>query len=220
MVGLLGLVQVTREAAAVVSQNAWWMGWNLVLALVPLGLAVRLFRDRGRGPRRGARGAWWWAGAVAFVLFLPNAPYVLTDVVHLYGDVRVVESDAVLSLAVLPQYALFMLVGFASYVACLVLLEGYAGRRRSRWMRPSIHALSALGIYLGRVVRLNSWDAALHPSAVVRAVGETISVYGVLLLGITFCVLVLLTDAAVAAWGLWSQRASVGRHGDAPAGSD
>jgi uncharacterized membrane protein len=193
------LVQLTREAAVVVAGNAGWMAWNLVLALVPLVLAVGLFRDTP-GVRRTIG---WWAGVAAFVLFLPNAPYVLTDVVHLFDDVRAAESDAVLSLVVLPQYVLFMVAGFASYVGCLVLLANYVGPDRARWMLPSMHALSALGIYLGRVVRLNSWDAALHPTHVVRAVGETLSLHGILTLGIAFAVLLALTD--VGRW-LWSVR--------------
>ena len=206
---MLGLVQLTREAAVVVAGNARWMAWNFVLAAVPLVLAVRLFRvppERRREPRTRE----WWAGAVAFVLFLPNAPYVLTDVIHLFGDVRAVQSDAVLSFAVLPQYGLFMLAGFLCYVASLILLEGYVGTRQARWMRPAIHGLSAIGIYLGRVVRLNSWDVFVRPVAVGRAVADTFTLRGVLVLGLTFCTLVLLTDAAVWAWGVRRRLAAAG----------
>jgi uncharacterized membrane protein len=153
------------------------------------------------------RSGWWWAGVVAFVLFLPNAPYVLSDVIHLYGDVRVVESDAVLSMAVLPQYALFFMAGFAAYVASLLLVEGYLAEvgawRLRRWVRPLAHAGSAVGIYLGRFVRLNSWDALVRPGSVWRAVVDTFSLRGVLLLAMTFVVLTGLTDAAAWAWGEW-----------------
>src|SRR5688500_10718967 len=100
---MVGVVQSTRAMAVELAENAPWMGWNLLLALVPLALALVLFR----GHRD--RTASWWLAAAAFVAFLPNAPYVMTDVIHLYSDVRTVESDAVLSLAVLPQYALFIL---------------------------------------------------------------------------------------------------------------
>lgn len=203
---MFGLVQLTREAAVVVAGNARWMAWNLVLAMVPLVLAVRLFRRPASAPRSRA----WWAGAVAFVCFLPNAPYVLTDVIHLFGDVRAVESDAILSFAVLPQYAVFMLGGVLAYVASIVLLEGYIGRRAARWARPTVHALSALGIYLGRYVRLNSWDVLVRPWDVVRAVADTFALRGVILLGVTYCVLVLVTDAAVWAWGVRQRLAAQG----------
>src|SRR5215813_31019 len=80
-------VEKSLHWLAAVGRSAWrwhghWMAWNTGLAAVPLVLALLLFRQ---GRRRTVP---WWAGAVAFVAFLPNAPCVLTDVVHLLGDLR------------------------------------------------------------------------------------------------------------------------------------
>ncbi len=81
---MIALARTTHEAAVVLAGNARWMGWNLLLALVPLALALLLFRGRRE------RTALWWLGTAAFVAFLPNAPYVMTDVIHLFTDVRMV----------------------------------------------------------------------------------------------------------------------------------
>lgn len=191
---MVGVVQTTYEAAVVLAGNARWMGWNLVLALVPLCLAVVLFRGQPR------RTGWWRLGVVAFVAFLPNAPYVMTDVIHLFTDVRMVESDAVLSLAVLPQYALFIGVGVASYTACLLLVG-------SRYTVP-LHAVCAVGIYLGRVARLNSWDLFVRPGRVVEAAVDTVSVRNSLTLLMLFCILFLVHAAAAR---LWAARAVLAR---------
>lgn len=187
---MVGLARATYEAAVVLAGNAHWMGWNLVLALVPLILAVVLFR----GPRERTR--LWWLGAVAFVAFLPNAPYVMTDVIHLFTDVRMVESDAVLSLAVLPQYVLFIGAGVASYTACLLMVEARVGPR----VVLPLHAVCTVGIYLGRVVRLNSWDLFIRPWRVVDAALETVSVRNSLTLLIVFCALFLVHDVARRLW--------------------
>lgn len=200
---MFGVVEISRQAAGVVAGNAPWMAWNFLLALVPLALAVRLFRQSPDAPRTRL----WWAGVVAFVLFLPNAPYVLTDVIHLYGDVRTVPSDTMLSLAVVPQYALFMLGGVIAYVASVLLAERYVG---GRWVRFTAHGLSSVGIYLGRVVRLNSWDVFARPLAVLRAVADTVSVPGVLILGVMFCTLAILTDVLVWAWAARQRWAEAG----------
>ena len=53
--------------------------WNLILAWVPLGFAIAAY-SRARRARR-SRG---WL-LVLWLLFFPNAPYLLTDFIHLGG---------------------------------------------------------------------------------------------------------------------------------------
>jgi uncharacterized membrane protein len=145
------------------------MGWDLFLALVPLALAFVLFRH---GPTRGPL---WWIGVVLFVLFLPNAAYPLTDFLHFVLKVRQrphLPAWAV-ALLVVPEYFLYIGASFLAYVLSLQFLGDYLRRiGRPRAAVPLVgvlHALSALGIYLGRVLRLNSWDALTRPIAVVGA---------------------------------------------------
>ena len=142
--------------------NVGWMGWNLVLALVPLGLARFLFGHRPRP-------VWLlWTGGVAFVAFLPNAPYVLTDILHVPYDMAATNGSPWLAAALLAQYAVLIGVGFLAYVLSLVRLERWlAGRGLSRaavlGVDLSLHALCAVGILLGRVFRFNSWDVLADP---------------------------------------------------------
>ncbi len=173
----------------------FWMYWNLALACVPLLLSLVLFR-------RGARHtAGWWAGVCAFVLFLPNAPYVLTDVVHLHGDLAVTDARPL----VLARYSVFFALGFAAYVVAL----WRAGRAlgANGWTRGAVaaaycglHALSALGIYLGRVHRLNSWDALQQPHDVWQALASGATSRAAWA-GVVFTFAVL---AFGSSFGLWS----------------
>ncbi|MEB3214513.1 MAG: DUF1361 domain-containing protein, partial [Leptolyngbyaceae bacterium] len=51
------------------------LGWLIVLAAICLGLSFSIFR------RKQSTRSWlWWIGFVIFVAFLPNAPYLLTDI--------------------------------------------------------------------------------------------------------------------------------------------
>jgi uncharacterized membrane protein len=85
-----------------------WMAWNLVLALAPWLLSLVLFR-------RERRPGWaWFAGLGAWVLLIPNAAYVLTDVVHLPAAVRREPSDAQVLLVVFPLYVAFFAVVFTA----------------------------------------------------------------------------------------------------------
>jgi uncharacterized membrane protein len=160
------MVGVVRLAAHAVVGNGPWMAWNLLLAFVPLALAAVLFLHPGH------RGWRWWLGVGAFVAFLPNAPYVLTDVIHLVDDARTTSSDTVVSLALIPQYAAFFLVGFEAYVLSLMLVGRYLrATGHGRWVLPTeiaLHALCAVGIHLGRFERLNSWDAVARPDLLWR----------------------------------------------------
>ena len=174
-----------------VRTNVPWMTANLVLAAVPLLLAVFLFAP----PR--VRTVSWWIGVGAFVAFLPNAPYVLTDVIHLATQSRSATTN-VQVVALLVQYAILMATGLAFYGACLavvrrrLLLDGLA---HWRWpVEIGLHAVCSIGIFLGRFLRLNSWDLVARPGEVLRYVGVP-RVATVVVIAFTFCVLLGVTVA-------------------------
>ena len=138
-----------------------WMAWNLVLALVPWALSLYLFRPSRRP------GAVWVCGALACLLLVPNAPYILTDVIHLPPSVRREPSDAAVLLVVFPVYAALFVIGFGTYCDTLRRFTRYMTARgwaRSPWaVEMPVHALSALAIYVGRIHRFNSWDLVQDP---------------------------------------------------------
>ena len=128
--------------------------WNLFLAWIPFVLAIALlvgYRHRvGRLGLLALGGAW--------LLFLPNAPYVLTDFVHLGVDHRLFDTVLIGSFA-LTSLAL----GFASLLLVQLVVTRAAGAALGWVVALSSLLLSGLGIYLGRVQRLNSWDLVHRP---------------------------------------------------------
>ena len=161
------------EVVGVAQINRSWMTWNLILAFIPAFLAIPLLWR----PHR--RTAGWWIGIAVFALFLPNAPYVLTDLIHLRSDAARAASDAVLVFGVLPIYGAFVLLGMGSYLFCV---EGIV--REVQGVRPGttrslievpVHALCALGIVIGRIARLNSWDTITRPVGTAETVFSTLT---------------------------------------------
>jgi len=144
-----------------------FMVWNLYLAAIPALLALALFRR----PQRF--GVSWGLGFVAWVLFLPNAPYVLTDVVHMVGDLHASPS-ARRTAEVLVTYAILFAGGLCSYVLSLKLFRRFLDRVvQPRVVLPALlalHGLCVVAIYLGRFMRFNSWDAVLEPGTVLESV--------------------------------------------------
>lgn len=173
----------------ILSRNASRIVWNLFLAFIPLGLSFWLFR-RGR-----SRSFIWWLGFVVFLAFLPNAPYILTDIIHLIYDVRAVNSVWIVTLIVFPLHLLFILSGFQAYVLSLINVGYYL--QRIGWSKLiltaelSIHALCAVGIYLGRFPRYNSWDLITQPDALVNTVLEDL--IGKIPLAIIFITFIVIT---------------------------
>jgi uncharacterized membrane protein len=139
------------------------MGWNLLLAFIPLVLAGLLFR----GERRP--GIVWWFAFAVFLLFLPNAAYVLTDVVQLVRRVR--QQPYVptwtIALVLVPEFVALVLAGFQSHVLSIMCLGSYLRRLSlAYWIVPAEIVLNlavAMGIYLGRFRRFNSWDILRQP---------------------------------------------------------
>ena len=149
--------------------------WWIFLGLISLAMSLLLFkREKSR------RTVLWWLGLIAFIAFLPNAPYLLTDIIHLIratstGGLRV----WVVVLVFIPLHTLAILAGFEAYVLSLLNQAYYLKQRgRERYILPTellIHALSAIGIYLGRFVRLNSWDLATDPTSVLGVALDTLT---------------------------------------------
>jgi uncharacterized membrane protein len=150
-----------------------WMQVNLILAVLPgVGASVLYRWWRVLGPLR-------WALLLAVGLLLPNAPYVVTDLIHLPGYIRWAPSRTDVWAGVLPLFAVLIASGVLSYAFTLHLLRKHmrlAAWPRSRRIATEIvvNVLCALGVALGRITRLNSWDV-LHPARLVSGL-LTISV--------------------------------------------
>jgi uncharacterized membrane protein len=126
-----------------------------------------------------------------WLLFLPNAPYILTDILHL---TRASHAPAWYDLALLLSCSgTGLLLGYLS----LIDVQGIMARKFGNafgWVFALVSlVLSGFAIYLGRFLRWNSWDVLIEPTRVLgiiaamfqpwahaRAVGVTL-VFGVIL---------------------------------------
>ena len=138
--------------------------WNLFLAWVPYVIAVAI-------RWRHAREARTLSLVPLFVLwlgFLPNAPYLVTDFVHLrYRASGPVWFDVVM----LASFAWAgMGLGAASLRACSHVVRVRHGSLVATIFIPLAALATGFGVYLGRFVRLNTWDVATRPFTVLAQV--------------------------------------------------
>jgi uncharacterized membrane protein len=133
--------------------------WNLILAWVPLILALVVYD----GYRRSGALLWLTPFLALWLLFLPNAPYIVTDFVHLTPDSRAPLWFDGVELSAFAWTG--MLLGFVSLYLVHAVLRHRFGAPAGWLVVLSVLALASVGVYLGRVKRWNSWELLTQPSA-------------------------------------------------------
>ncbi len=134
--------------------------WNLFLAWIPALLAAAF----AVAPRR-------WSLiplGLAWLAFLPNAPYLVTDLIHL--------ADGVERWRHVLQYGFAAWTGIVLGIVSLRLVHARMEREFGRvagWATVLVSvALCAVGVVIGRFQRANSWDLLTDPGAVLAQTGH------------------------------------------------
>jgi uncharacterized membrane protein len=140
--------------------------WNLFLAWIPW-LAAQAFRTASRRRVSAARKLGWFA---LWLLFLPNAPYIATDLLHLKERPLV---PLWYDLALLLSCAgAGMLLGYASLLDVQAAVEERFGRRMGWIVAAGSLFLCGFGIYLGRFLRWNSWEVLTEPAGLFADIAD------------------------------------------------
>ena len=185
--------------------NISWMGWNVILALIPPIFGWLLFITRQKVLKV--------VFALIWFLFLPNTLYLITDLPHIIWQWHRIHHAGQIVLAL--QYITLVLVGLVTFLLALypvekellrsswlkkkslvplfiVMINFFIGLitfllalypvekalLRSSWLKKKslvslfiimTNFLLGLGIVLGRVQRINSWDVIVDIPKVIVA---------------------------------------------------
>ncbi|ASN60816.1 DUF1361 domain-containing protein [Latilactobacillus curvatus] len=127
--------------------------WNLILALIPFDLSLV--------SRQFKHSRWRYLIAVLWLLFFPNALYMITDFSHL-SSIGVGLSTAYQFV----EYAILaggVFIGVGLGLTSLFILYPLLIPNHQRLTHQAItfgilSVCSSIAIYLGRFLRINSWD--------------------------------------------------------------
>ncbi|MXV17951.1 DUF1361 domain-containing protein [Hufsiella ginkgonis] len=105
-----------------------------------------------------------------WVLFFPNAPYILTDLFHLRERIN---APVWFDLALILSFAWTgLLFGFSSLVDIESLLSRYFRRSVVTGMIVVLLFSAGFGVYLGRFLRWNSWDVISAPDVLFLGITD------------------------------------------------
>jgi uncharacterized membrane protein len=140
--------------------------WNLFLAWIPFGIA---YVTHSIVFHRRALLALIPINIFLWIIFFPNAPYILTDL----------QTITYWASEFPVWYDVIMLIWFAWTGLLLGIMSLYFMQETVRWEYGSrmgwlfvlvITVLSSIGMYLGRFIRLNSWDILFNPLGVASGI--------------------------------------------------
>jgi len=135
--------------------------WNLFLAWIPFQLSVTLTESTNRNK--------WYSYflLLCWLLFFPNALYIITDLIHLdesRADVPV-WFDAIL---LFTCSIAGLIMAFASLYLVEIFLKRNISPAHSGKLVIAALFLGSFGVYVGRFLRWNSWSIITHPHTMLE----------------------------------------------------
>lgn len=182
---LAGLTTVTVTIYFLFRNKTYYdfLLWNLLLAWIPLAVSLAAFYINKRSHNRIHGAALALLGMV-WLLFFPNAPYIVTDLMHLTasaGRLAYIEHGRLIpgywhDLLVIVLFAWNgLLLGFSSMYLFQTIIGARLNKTLSWAFVAVVSWLGGYGILLGRQYRLNSWDVATDAKAVLSILQHTVS---------------------------------------------
>ena len=163
--------------------------WNLFLAAIPYSLSTIIKTDfRLRRSNLKNLGI-----IIIWLLFIPNTFYLITDFVHLNPSnlYRYIFDFALLSSFTIAGFYF----GILSINTIYKQIQFFYSNTISRIFLISISYLCAFGIYIGRVLRFNSWDIISNPFFLIKSILDSIFLLETVVFSVELGTLILIVNS-------------------------
>ncbi len=168
--------------------------WNLFLDLIPVALgAAMAYLWWKRRDLRATKPIWIGMG-ILWLAFLPNTAYLVTEwrhfIQYLTSNPEYVRSamhDRGALYDFLTKAAFYVIYSAIGVISFSASIWPIAQITKPRWsIKAAFFLLCALGVYLGLVRRLNTWDLLRHPHMVLNATLDALTKPSIVFLTIAF----------------------------------
>lgn len=144
--------------------------WNLFLAILPLFVS-KLIRYN---PKVHSYKPLLFVLFSLWILFLPNSPYIITDLMHLKTGTSTMWID----LFMLFIFALNgVLLGALSMIDIFHFITKKYNQKAANITLFTASFLSGFGIFIGRFLRFNSWDIIARPKVLFYCLYKCLFLY-------------------------------------------
>ncbi|SHK01167.1 DUF1361 domain-containing protein [Paramaledivibacter caminithermalis] len=190
VLGALSIIGFIMIAFRILNQKSIrfaFLIWNLFLAWIPLLLSLAMnYIDRIQ-KYSTKKTIYLLALGFCWLIFFPNAPYIVTDIIHLsnynyysiYNDAYSFSSSFIMWY----DFILVMLFVFTGYILGHISLYSVhkiieeKSTKVMGWIFVFVVSiLSGFAIYLGRFLRLNSWEIISSPVNLFKRILESINI--------------------------------------------
>ena len=157
LVSVLAITLLLLRVKITNSTYLLFLIWNLFLAYIPYFLSSSIYKNFFNTSKKTQNSFY----GLVWLLFIPNSFYILTDFTHLHFKTTFQFSLDMLIISGFSFVGFY--VGLLSIHTIRQLVIAKYGNTKGYIFILTISFLSAFGIYLGRVLRFNSWDIISKP---------------------------------------------------------
>ena len=151
------------------TKNFLFLNWNLFLAFIPWALtSIAILKPalcKSKITIFILLGSW--------LLFFPNAPYILTDLFHL--RLKNLSMPIWFDLVLILSFAWTgLMFGFLSLWDIETILSKSIKHSYMTLISILLLFVGSFGIYIGRYLRWNSWDIITDPFKLIYDIGDRV----------------------------------------------
>lgn len=175
------LILILLRAKITHSVYLFFLIWNLILAGIPYIITsyVAIYRNHKKNNKLKTI-----LLLLVWLAFLPNSFYIITDLVHLS---RSNEYFFWFDLILICSFSISgFILGLVSMLEFEKIILGLVSTKLTKLMIPMICFLSGFGIFLGRILRFNSWEILSNPMQLITDSINTFFTPEALLFSINF----------------------------------
>ena len=169
---LFSIAMVTARVLYTGRTTFLFLIWNLFLAWVPYFISQWLYQSVGL-----IRNNKIVFGMVLllWLAFVPNTFYILTDLYHLGDDYNDFRMPGWFDLALILSFAWNGLVLGILSVRHIekIVVRNFSIKRELAFIYP-VMWLNALGVYVGRYLRFNTWDVVTNPFHLISDIANVL----------------------------------------------